>query len=86
MGDDPDREYAYTIYAPYDSLQTLVAFFEKSPGQGTLTDRLVGCFAALIEQGQLDGELPLREIHLRVARWFEQAGVPTETWAWINSG
>jgi hypothetical protein len=59
---------------------------DRRAGQGTLTDRLVGSFVALVEQGQLGDELPPARESPSVARWVEQAGVPTETWAWIDSG
>lgn len=90
LADDPGREYGYTVHAPYESLLTLVAFFDRYLDRsrpGSPQSRLIDDLSALIERGELGDDLPLRENHLRVARWFEAAGVPadTETWTWVNS-
>ncbi len=93
LADDPGREYGYTVHAPYESLPALVAFLDDYLGQSGETDaaslqtRLIDSLSTLIARGELGDSLPLRENHLRVARWFEAAGVPadTETWSWINS-
>jgi hypothetical protein len=90
LADDPGREYGYTVHAPYESLPALVDFLDDHLGQtgtGSPQSRLIESFSTLISRGELGDNLPLRENHLRVARWFEAAGVPadTETWSWINS-
>jgi hypothetical protein len=90
LADDPGREYGYTVHAPYEALPRLVEFFARRAGNssaGSLQVRLIDCLAALIADGELGDDLPLRENHLRVAAWFEAAGVPaaTDTWSWINS-
>ena len=90
LADDPGREYGYTVHAPYESLATLVDFLDDylgRSGTGSPQARLIDSFGALISRGELGDDLPLRENHLQVARWFEAAGVPadTETWSWINS-
>jgi hypothetical protein len=90
LADDPGREYGYTVHAPYESLLTLVDFFDRHlerSSHGSPQSRLIDDLSALISRGELGDALPLRENHLRVATWFETAGVPvdTETWTWVNS-
>ncbi|MGH3426477.1 MAG: hypothetical protein ACRD3Q_08210 [Terriglobales bacterium] len=89
---DAGREYAYSTCAPYDSLETLVSFFESRLGTTQTApddrpeDRLVSCFATLVERGELSAELAIKENHERVAAWYAEAGVPvdTESWSWFN--
>ncbi|ADB30765.1 hypothetical protein Kfla_1670 [Kribbella flavida DSM 17836] len=87
---DPGREYIYSVYAPYDALGPLTAYFEQLLGQtfdGTPADRFVACFHALVAAGELGDNLALQENHRRVATWCEAAGIPaeSETFSWINS-
>lgn len=90
LADDPGREYAYTVHAPYDCLPALITYFDQRLGRtstGSPQARLIDCFTSLITRGDLGDNLPLRENHLRVATWFEAAGAPTttDTWSWLNS-
>jgi hypothetical protein len=87
---DAGREYAYSVHTPYSSVEVLAEFFEKRLGQstdGTPGDRLIASFATLVALGELAGGLPLEENQLRVAGWFEEAGVPAEPEksSWFNS-
>lgn len=87
-GDDAGREYAYTTYAPYSSLERLVGYFEKDDvREGDLEDRLIACFADLVARRQLGDHLPIEVNHDRAADWFEAAGVTAKksTWSWFNS-
>lgn len=87
-GDDAGREYAYTTYAPYSSLERLVGYFEKADArEGDLEDRLIACFADLVARRQLGDHLPIEVNHDRAADWFEAAGVTAKksTWSWFNS-
>jgi hypothetical protein len=90
---DPGREYGYHVYAPYEALERLVAYFERllavaaPPPPATLDDRLVACFRALVARGELTGEMPLQAAAERVDGWFAEAGAPhrRDTWVWIDS-
>ncbi|WP_328992829.1 hypothetical protein OG394_01085 [Kribbella sp. NBC_01245] len=85
---DAGREYAYTTYAPYSSLERLVGYFEKDDvREGELEERLIACFADLVARGELGEQLPIEANHERAAAWFAAAGVPAKksTWSWINS-
>ncbi|MFF0269452.1 hypothetical protein [Kribbella sp. NPDC004536] len=85
-GDDPGREYGYSVHAPYDALKTLADAY--APGsEGPAKDRLIDAFKHLIASGELGDHLPLKTNQELVQRAFEAAGVMTaaDTWVWHNS-
>lgn len=86
---DPGREYGYAVITPYTSLQALVDFLENrvGPGDGqNLEERLVACFRALVDRGDLGSGEGLRVNRDRVAAWWDEAGVPVKNdgWVWHN--
>jgi len=85
-GDDPGREYGYSVHAPYDALRVLADAY--APGtEGSAQDRLVDAFKRLVTQGVLADGLALKANQEFVFRGFETAGVDATTsiWTWFNS-
>ncbi|TDD58406.1 hypothetical protein E1263_19505 [Kribbella antibiotica] len=86
LGDDPGREYGYSVQAPYAVLDILADAY--SPGiAGPARERLAGALATLVDQGVLGDGLALKENQARVLTGFQTAGVPAKanTWFWMNS-
>ncbi|MEU4291702.1 hypothetical protein AB0E63_26030 [Kribbella sp. NPDC026596] len=86
IGEDPGREYGYSVHAPYDALDTLANAY--APGvDGPAQDRLVGAFKSLVTQGVLADGMALEANQELVLHGFEAAGVESTTsvWSWINS-
>ncbi|MGW1343077.1 hypothetical protein ACWCOV_18640 [Kribbella sp. NPDC002412] len=82
LGDDPGREYGYSVHAPYDALDALADHY--APGvPGSAADRLVDSLRALLSDGD---RLGLKGNQHRVLEGFELAGVAatTSVWSWIN--
>ncbi|MEV8375677.1 hypothetical protein AB0P21_23275 [Kribbella sp. NPDC056861] len=86
LGDDPGREYGYSVHAPYAALPLLADAYAPT-SSGSPEHRLISAFRLLIEQGQLGDGQPLQANQQSVLTWFQQAGVAatTSTWSWINS-
>ncbi|MEV5965783.1 hypothetical protein AB0L70_28710 [Kribbella sp. NPDC051952] len=85
-GDDPGREYGYSVHAPYDALDQLADVY--APGtEGPAADRLVRAFNHLITEGVLGDGRGLKINQTKVFEGFEAAGVEptTSVWSWINS-
>jgi hypothetical protein len=85
-GDDPGREYAYGVQAPYDALEALANAY--APGtDGPPQDRLVSAFKSLVATGELGDGMALKANRELVLRSFEAAGVPAtpDVWVWHNS-
>ncbi|MFF0344303.1 hypothetical protein [Kribbella sp. NPDC004875] len=85
-GDDPGREYGYSVHAPYDALDTLANAY--APGtQGPAQDRLVNAFKDLVATGELGDQRVLKANQETVLRGFEAAGVTAtpDVWVWLNS-
>ncbi|MGW7686274.1 hypothetical protein ACWGID_36355 [Kribbella sp. NPDC054772] len=85
-GDDPGREYGYSVHAPYDALDTLANAY--APGtDGPTQDRLVNAFKDLVATGQLGDQRVLKANQQAVLQGFETAGVPAtpDVWVWLNS-
>ncbi|WP_283139649.1 hypothetical protein [Rhizohabitans arisaemae] len=81
---DGGGEYRYVVHTPYSSLPALVRFFESRTGRVAepsedLEDRLTACMALLVERGDLEDGIAIKENRDRVAGWFTEAGVPTES-------
>ncbi|WP_405056254.1 hypothetical protein OG474_26370 [Kribbella sp. NBC_01505] len=86
LGDDPGREYGYSVQAPYAVLDVLADAY--SPGiAGPARQRLAGGLATLVDEGVLGDGLALKGNQEKVLAGFQAAGVPakTSTWFWMNS-
>jgi hypothetical protein len=85
LGDDPGREYGYSVHAPYDALDALADFYAPD-ADGTAADRLVEALRTLVREGVLGDRLRLKGNQHRVLEGFEVAGVDatTSVWSWIN--
>jgi hypothetical protein len=85
LGDDPGREYGYSVHAPYDALDALADFYARD-ADGTAADRLVEALRTLVREGVLGDRLALKGNQHRVLEGFELAGVAatTSVWSWIN--
>ncbi|TCO46996.1 hypothetical protein EV646_106235 [Kribbella antiqua] len=85
LGDDPGREYGYSVHAPYDALDALADFYAKDAA-GSAADRLVEALQTLVREGVLGDRLALKGNQHRVLEGFELAGVAptTSVWSWIN--
>ena len=85
LGDDPGREYGYSVHAPYDALDTLADFYARDV-DGTAADRLAEALRTLVREGVLGDRLGIKGNQRRVLEGFEVAGVPatTSVWSWIN--
>jgi hypothetical protein len=85
-GDDPGREYGYSVHALYDALGVLADAY--APGtDGTPAERLAGAFKAMVQAGVLGDDMPLKANRQRVSQGFAAAGVSatTSSWSWFNS-
>ncbi|MFG1814975.1 hypothetical protein ACGFIF_14495 [Kribbella sp. NPDC049174] len=82
LGDDPGREYGYSVHAPYDAMETLADHYALD-APGSAADRLVEALRTLVQDGD---RLGLKGNQHRVLEGFEVAGVPatTSVWSWIN--
>ncbi|MFK4087713.1 hypothetical protein ACI2LF_26620 [Kribbella sp. NPDC020789] len=86
LGDDPGREYGYSVQAPYAVLDVLADAY--SPGiAGPARERLAGGLATLVDEGVLGDGMALKVNQAKVLAGFQAAGVPvtTSTWFWMNS-
>ncbi|WP_433166629.1 hypothetical protein [Kribbella sp. CA-247076] len=81
-GDDPGREYGYSVHAPYDALDVLADHYAPDAA-GPAEDRLVAALRTALHDGD---RLTLKGNQHRVLEGFEAAGVPatTSVWSWIN--
>jgi hypothetical protein len=82
LGDDPGREYGYSVHAPYDALDTLADHYAPD-AKGTPADRLVEALRTALHDGD---RLGLKGCQRRVLEGFQVAGVAatTSVWSWIN--
>jgi hypothetical protein len=81
-GDDPGREYGYSVHAPYDALDTLADYYARD-APGSAADRLVEALRTLLQDGD---RLGLKGSQRRVLEGFQVAGVAatTSVWSWIH--
>jgi hypothetical protein len=86
IGDDPGREYGYSVHAPYDALETLADAYAPDVS-GSAQDRLIAAFKSLVAEDVLGDGRALEANQELVQQGFEAAGVATttSTWSWINS-
>ncbi|HZX07782.1 hypothetical protein, partial [Kribbella sp.] len=85
-GDDPGREYGYSVQAPYAALDVLADTY--APGMtGTARERLIGAFRDLVAKGVLGDGKALQANRDLVLRDFTAAGVEAveDVWVWFNS-
>ncbi|TDD16270.1 hypothetical protein E1218_30095 [Kribbella turkmenica] len=82
LGDDPGREYGYSVHAPYDTLDALANHYAPD-APGPAADRLAEGLRTALHDGD---RLGLKGSQHRVLEGFELAGVPATTsiWSWIN--
>jgi hypothetical protein len=86
LGDDPGREYGYSVLAPYADLDVRADAYP--PGiAGPARERLAGGLATLVDDGVLGDGLALKGNQEKVLAGFLAAGVPatTDIWFWMNS-
>jgi hypothetical protein len=81
-GDDPGREYGYSVHAPYDALDVLANHYAPDAA-GPADDRLVDALRTALHDGD---RLGLKGNQRRVFEGFQVAGVEptTSVWSWIN--
>ncbi|GAA2839979.1 hypothetical protein [Kribbella solani] len=85
-GDDPGREYGYSVHAPYADLDVLADAY--APGTaGPAPERLIGAFKDLVAAGVLGDGMALKANQAVVLRDFRAAGVDAtpDVWVWLNS-
>jgi hypothetical protein len=81
-GDDPGREYGYSVHAPYDALDILADYYARD-APGSAADRLTEALRTLLQDGD---RLGLKGSQRRVLEGFQVAGVAatTSVWSWIH--
>ncbi|GAA1577257.1 hypothetical protein GCM10009804_37320 [Kribbella hippodromi] len=85
-GDDPGREYGYSVHAPYAALEVLADAY--APGaDGPAPERLINAFKDLVATGVLGDGMALKTNQAIVLRDFQAAGIDAtpDVWVWLNS-